>query len=484
MIDPVMSDAAATTDLFDLDALRRRLAAAPDAAAFRPLGLQTVVLGSGALERLPAVVADLVAARGTAGPVAVLSDQTPKRCRSGDLLATVTGALAVRFAVRPVTLGLPGRTVHADEETVAVASRAAVGAACLVAVGSGTVTDIGKAVAAGQGLPYAVVQTAGSVNGFADDRSVLLVSGVKRTTPTIWADALVVDTDVLVDAPLELNVSGFADLIATFTAPADWYLATLLGMDDVYLPTVVALAREQGGELLAAAPLVPRAERGALERVAAILTLSGISMGIAGTTAPCSGMEHAVGHLLEMATLQAGGEPALHGAQVGASSVVAALLWRRVLDELADGGGLARLRLPDQDAVEARVRAAFLPVDGSGAMGEECWRDVRRKLARWARAGEHVARAARDWAVHDRALRGLLAGPDELVAALRSATAPARFADLHPAVADGDVHWAVASCHLMRERFSVADMAFLLGIWNDDCVAGLLSEATTLKGAR
>lgn len=469
------------TDLFDLAALRRRLAAAPDAAAFRPLGLQTVVLGGGALERLPGVVADLVAAHGTAGPVAVLSDQTPKRYRSGDLLATVTDALAARFAVLPVTLGLPGSTVHADEETVAVAGRAAAGAACLVAVGSGTVTDIGKAVAAGQRLPYAVVQTAGSVNGFADDRSVLLVSGVKRTTPTTWADALVVDTEVLVDAPPELNVSGFADLIATFTAPADWYLATLLGMDDVYLPTVVALAREQGGELLAAAPLVPRAERGALERVAATLTLSGISMGIAGTTAPCSGMEHAVGHLLEMVTLQTGGEPALHGVQVGASSVVAALLWRRVLDELADRG-LARLRLPDQDAVEAQVRAAFLPVDRSGAMGEECWRDVRRKLARGPGPAS-TSRVRRARAVHDRALRELLAGPDELVAALRGATAPARFADLRPAVADRDVHWAVASCHFMRERFSVADMAFLLGIWNDECVAGLLSEAT-LKGAR
>jgi glycerol-1-phosphate dehydrogenase [NAD(P)+] len=471
------------SDLFDLDALRRRLATAPDAAAFQPLGLRTVVFGSGALERLPDVVASLVAAGGTAGRVAVLSDQTPKRYRSADLLATVTDALTARFAVRPVTVGRPGHAVHADEETVAAAGSAAAGAACLVAVGSGTVTDIGKAVAAAHGLPYAVVQTAGSVNGFADDRSVLLVSGVKRTTPTTWADALVIDTDVLIDAPPELNVSGFADLIATFTAPADWYLAALLGVDDVYLPTVVALAREQGGELLAAAPLVPRADRAALERVAATLTLSGISMGIAGTTAPCSGMEHAVGHLLEMATLQAGGEPALHGVQVGAASVVTALLWRRVLDELADGG-LDRVGTPDQAVVEAQVRAAFLPVDPSGAMGEECWRDVRRKLARWARAGEHVARAARDWDVHDRALRELLAAPDELVAALRDATAPARFAELRPAVATDDVRWAVASCHLMRERFSVADMAFLLGIWNDECVAGLLSEAETLKGAR
>ena len=471
------------TALFDLDALRRRLAAAPDAAALRPLGLGTVAFGAGALDRLPDVVTDLIAARAAVGPVAVLSDRTPKRYRSGELLVTVTDALSARHVVRPVVVGLPGRAVHADEETVAAAGRAAAGAACLVAVGSGTVTDIGKAVAAAHGLPYAVVQTAGSVNGFADDRSVLLVSGVKRTTPTAWADALLLDTDVLVDAPPELNVSGFADLIATFTAPADWYLAALLGMDDVYLPTVVALAREQGGALLAAAPLVPRADRGALEQVAATLTLSGISMGIAGTTAPCSGMEHAVGHLLEMATLQAGGEPALHGVQVGVSSVVAALLWRRVLDELADDG-LARVRPPDPDDVEAQVRAAFLAVDSSGAMGEECWRDVRRKLARWAGAGEHIARAARDWAVHDRALRELLAAPDALVTALRSATAPARFDELRPPVAAPDVRWALASCHLMRERFSVADMAFLLGIWDEECVAGLLSEAESLNGER
>ena len=49
--------------------------------------------------------------------------------------------------------------------------------------------------------------------------------------------------DVLVDAPVAMTASGFADLIAMFTAPADWYLANLLGMDDSYSPTVVALAR-------------------------------------------------------------------------------------------------------------------------------------------------------------------------------------------------------------------------------------------------
>ena len=50
---------------------------------------------------------------------------------------------------------------------------------------------------------------------------------------------------------------------------------------------VVALAREQGPAVLAAASHVPDADRVALAQVAATLTLSGISMGIAGTTDPC-----------------------------------------------------------------------------------------------------------------------------------------------------------------------------------------------------
>ena len=471
------------TDLFDLDALRRRLAAAPDGAALSPLGLQSVVVGEGALETLPDVVAAVVAARHSSGPVAVLSDLTPKRYRAADLLTTVRDALAARLTVRIVTIGAPGHGAHADEETLAKATRDVAGAGCVVAVGSGTVADIGKVVAAAHGVGYVIVQTADSVNGFADDRSVLLVNGVKRTTPTAWADALVVDTDVLVEAPVEMNVSGFADLIATFTAPADWYLATLLGMDDFYLPTVVALAREKGPALLAAAPLVPSADRAALSEVATTLTLSGISMGIAGTTAPCSGMEHAVSHLIEMATMKAGNETALHGAQVGAASVVAALLWHRVLDELADGG-LARVRVPDAARFEADVRTAFVAVDPSGAMGEECWQDCARKLTRWTRAGEAITAAARDWPTHDRALRDLLAGPEELVAALRSAGAPAQLCEVRPAADDVAVRWAVASCHLMRARFSVADMACFLGIWDDACVDAVLSDAAALGGGR
>jgi glycerol-1-phosphate dehydrogenase [NAD(P)+] len=468
------------TDSFDLAALRSRLDEAPDGATLRPIGLGSVHVGDGALEALPDAVASLLRER--SGSVAIVSDHTPKRYRAGELLEFVTKAVASVVKVRGVFVGDPGHNAHADEETLARAKKQSQGASCIVAVGSGTVVDIGKVLAASHNVPYLVVQTADSVNGFADDRSVLLIKGVKRTMPSTWANVLIADSDVLAEAPVEMNASGLADLIAMFTAPADWYLANLLGMDDSYSPTVVALAREQGPALLEAARRVPEADRGALGQIASTLTLSGISMGIAGTTAPCSGMEHAVSHLLEMAAVKAGDEAALHGLQVGASSVVASLLWQRVLDEIADGG-LERVVVPDAVASESAVRAAFLTVDPSGDMAAECWREHEKKLARWSQVRDRVAMAAAQWPSHEKALRHLLAPPTTIVEALLSAGAPVNFADLTPSVSDEAARWAVASCNLMRERFSVADLASFLGIWDEAFVDGLLAEAKSFGGS-
>ena len=118
-------------------------------------------------------------------------------------------------------------------------------------------------------------------------------------------------------------------------------------------------------------------------------------MGIAGTTAPCSGMEHAVSHLIEMATVKAGARPRLHGPQVGVSSVVAALLWHGVLEVLADGRP-ARARVPD--AAAPRWRAVGLPWGRSERRnGDECWQDWRGQADAVGSGGRVGRRAAEQW---------------------------------------------------------------------------------------
>jgi len=500
----------------DIAGLRRELADAEDSGRLSPLGLGRVVSGPGALDALADVVAGL---RRPAGDVVVLAAPTPMSVDGRDLRAIIEAALEHRFAVRWVVVGPANGDVHADEPTVAAAAAASAGAGCVITVGSGTITDIGKA-AASDGAPLVAVQTATSVNGYADPFSVLLRHGVKRTTPSRWPDALVIDPAVLRDAPPELNRAGAGDLMAMFTATADWYLASVIGLahgqdqrpaDPPYHPAVAALALARGPRLLALAPRLgaggaagggPRGERevqreadrqdpASLAELADMLTLSGVAMGVAGSTAPASGMEHAISHLLEMAATGRGQRASFHGAQVGVASVVAARTWAHVLRIIADGGLDRRTALPDPDTVRGRISRAFAGLDPGGSMAAECFDDYARKLRRLRAAdgpGGPLGALRSSWPAHRAALDTMLVDPATLAGALRSARLPARFRDLAEPVDDATAYWAVANCPLLRRRFCVADLAMLLGAWEDadveDVLAGAFASRARAAGQR
>jgi glycerol-1-phosphate dehydrogenase [NAD(P)+] len=249
-------------------------------------------------------------------------------------------------------------------------------------------------------------------------------------------------------------------------------------MSDGYSAMAVAITREHGGEVLECAAGVACADPAAIETVANVLTLSGISMGAAGTTAPSSGMEHTVSHLIDMATHKRGVEAALHGAQVGVSTVVAATLWRRVIERLGAGG--VTLRSPEEGEMARRVRRAFAALDPSGAMGDECWRLYSRKLTRWVANRDRLQ--GLDWDHVAGSARQLLVDPAMLCGALAAGGAPVRFSQLNPSIDESLVRWALLNCHLMRDRFSIADLAFLLGMWEAGDVDTVLDQAAAVGG--
>jgi glycerol-1-phosphate dehydrogenase [NAD(P)+] len=187
-------------------------------------------------------------------------------------------------------------------------------------------------------------------------------------------------------------------------------------------------------------------------------------------------MEHTVSHLLEMAAHGDGAAP-LHGAKGGGLTVRAALVWARVR-EAARAGGLSALRFPSQEEMERRVHDAFEPLDPSGRMARECWHDYARKLERWRGAAETLRSLPQRWGSFDVYLDELLAPPERLVDALRAAGAPVRLSEL--GVDGAAARWALANCHLMRDRFTVADLAFLRGCWEADDVERLLDDAEAL----
>ena len=423
----------------DLEAVRRDLASVPDAGRVRPLGLRLLLQGADAVARLPAVVADRCP---PGSPVVVLAAATAIQMQGQDLRQLIEDcAAAGEFALRWCVVGPADGTVHADEQTVATATAAASGAACVLTVGSGTITDIGKA-AAPVAAALVCVQTAASVNGYADPFSVLLRDGVKRTTPTRWPDALLIDSAVLASAPAELNRAGLGDEMAMFTASADWYLASVLGTapadgaDPAWHPAIAWLTRAEGDRLAELAGCLDSAD--GLAGLARILTLSGIAMGVAGSTAPASGMEHAVSHLLEMAGDARGEHGSFHGTQVGVASVLAAATWQHVRDRIAEHGLDRPVFLPGPDEARDRIQESFAWLDPSGAMAAECFAGYAVKLRAFAAADDPLAGLRADWQQHEAAIATLLAAPADIRDTLATAGLPVGFGQLAQPVERGD----------------------------------------------
>jgi glycerol-1-phosphate dehydrogenase [NAD(P)+] len=389
---------------FELAAARQLAADHDNANVF---GLETVLLGPTALDSLPATVAPLMGP----GPVVILEDKVPMLIDNQDLKKLAADLLAPLGPTRRVLLGPGDGALYADDDTIATASAAAAGATCVVSVGSGTLTDVAKEVARLNGVPLVAVQTAASVNGYADDLAVLLKDGVKRTSRSVWPTALLIDTRVLAQAPQPLTRSGFAEMMAMFTAPADWRLAMSVGQDPSFSQPIIDLFRPRGDDLLRVAPEVGEGQPQALELLADLLTQTGIAMGAIGATAPLSGTEHLISHLIDMSARGDGRRVGLHGAQVGVAAVIAACVWEKMLQDL-DPERLTHQPPPSAGEAETTVTEAFITLDPTRGMGRECWADYRQKLGAWTT--EDRAHLAEAWPTLKTELAGMVSSPQRI----------------------------------------------------------------------
>jgi glycerol-1-phosphate dehydrogenase [NAD(P)+] len=399
------------------------------------------------------------------GEPVILSDGGPYRTPDGP----VVDRLATHLGCRVVQLGKG--TVRADEETVEQAVAKAGAHRLLISVGSGTLTDIAKVTAQRTGSHHMAVQTACSINGFIADRSVLVVAGAKRTVESRWPDVLVADTDILTAAPPRLNLAGVGDLSTVPNAVAEWQLAARLGHGPPYDPAVVE-------DVLAAMPSLPTLAQAARDGepagvadLARLLAASGLSMGIVGSTAPASGTEHAVSHLMEMALGQRRGPTAPHGMQVTVATRLALRVWQLVDRTITSTR--AEVRVPAEPACRDAVARAFA---GLGARTvEECWTAYSAKR-NWLLAHQSAVEAlVADWDAFVGALT--LPSPEQFDEVSNASGLPTRAGELGDGYDDNLLFWALRNAHLLRERISIVDLADLLGVWDDEPARSIVADA-------
>ena len=191
------------------------------------------------------------------------------------------------------------------------------GTEAIVGLGGGKALDVGKYLASLSGLSYFAVPTSLSNDGFCSPQASLTLCGRRKSLPTKLPDAVIVDTEVCLGAPVPLWCSGVGDLVANLTAVRDWKLA--FHARGTPMNDLAALMSNASVYQFMASPT--RDTEG-IRLLGTGLMLNGVAMEIAGSSRPASGSEHLISHALDHITTR----PGLHGLQVGVATYIVSRL--------------------------------------------------------------------------------------------------------------------------------------------------------------
>ncbi len=214
--------------------------------------------------------------------------------------------------------------LHANEiSTAEVLEKLESDVEVLLAIGSGTIHDIARYCAHARGIRFVSVPTAASVDGFCSTVAAMTWHGYKKTLPAVAPEIVVADTDIIQKAPMELVRSGVGDIMAKYTALAEWQIANRL-TGEYLCPVIFELMQKAADTAMDSVPGILRGEAEAYENITYALVMSGIAMQMMGNSRPASGAEHHISHMIEMEPEAFPvAFPALHGEKTGVGTLIA-----------------------------------------------------------------------------------------------------------------------------------------------------------------
>ena len=230
----------------------------------------------------------------------------------------------------------------------------------MIAIGSGVINDSVKFVTSRNGLPYIVVATAPSMDGYVADGAPIIMQGHKYSPLAHLTYGLIGDTDILQTAPQDMIEAGYGDVIGKITALADWDLAVKVN-GDYRCDTCVTLVQRALDKCIGKADGLKTRDPESLGALMEALTLTGVAMALINLSRPASGAEHMLSHFWEMDYIARGLNPIHHGTQVGCASTVIARFFEHLADILPEGTGAL---CPSHETIEgylAKAGAAYSP---------------------------------------------------------------------------------------------------------------------------
>jgi len=316
--------------------------------------------------------------------------------------ACVIGPLKMTgLPLRLLGLGEPDLLLD-SEETLMNEAAAAIDPQVdiLIGSGSGVISDLTKGIATRLGKPFILFGTAPSMNSYTSITATITVNDIKLSKWFNPANAVMLDVNILSQAPKQMIHAGVGDLVARSVCNADWKLASLL-KKLYFCPLPYQMTAGNELRYLEAAAGIGRSEPGAIHHLSEAILISGYSMTVLdGETSPSSGGEHILSHFWDLIYHLRGVPKNLHGSQVGVGTLIMLAMYEymRKLDPVnLDPQKLLRRR-PTLEEIEVdnqthfgEKAGSFNEVARSKFLPDDKYREfIRFVQAKWEKIWEEV----------------------------------------------------------------------------------------------
>ncbi len=288
--------------------------------------VKKIIVEDGALTKLPELIREFNAKK----PFILADKNTYDAC--GEKVANILEENGVNYSKFVYESG----EIEPDERAVGSAIMHFDNSCDLViAVGSGVINDIGKILANTTKLPYFIVGTAPSMDGYASATSSMAMDGLKVSLNSKCADVIIGDIDIIKKAPIKMLKAGVGDMLAKYISIAEWRISNEIN-GEYYCERVSFLIRKAVKEIVDNADKLFKRDEKAVQLVFEGLILGGVAMAFAGVSRPASGVEHYISHVLDMRALEFNTKAELHGIQCAIGTNIASEMYEKVLEIIPD----------------------------------------------------------------------------------------------------------------------------------------------------
>lgn len=254
-----------------------------------------------------------------------------------------------------------GKSVLIPNEAAIERIEEAVGDADLIlGVGSGVINDLCKYVSFKATLPYFIVATAPSMDGYASRGAAMILGGMKVTVNAHVPEAIIADSNILAGAPMEMILAGYGDIIGKYSCLADWKLSAIVNGEYICERILSMTYREIEKTRSIAKGLLARDPK-AIETLTNALISVGFLMAYVGNSRPASGAEHHFSHYFEIVGIIKGEQYFPHGIDVFYSTLETAKLRDAILSLSKED-----IRMPtfDRNKYVSEIERVYGPLSG------------------------------------------------------------------------------------------------------------------------